>query len=277
MVIYVDSLIFTNIVVDYFLLLLTAKLTKMTYKLIRIIPAAAVGGFSSLYIFVENTSTLIDIAFRFVSGCIIILIAQSLKSVKNFITAYAVFMLLCFVLNGIIEFIYSLNLSKVLFVENSVEYINVSPVMIVVFTGIIYIIISLIKKIISKSTRSKSAELLLSVCGFELKLNALIDTGHNICDPLSDSKVIIVDPRYLKTIIEHISEEERDRRKRLVPANTVVGGTLLDGIRCDLVDVKLEDKNYIFYKPIAAASNEKLGGEQQAIISDSYFNRLSER
>ena len=50
MTIYIDTLIFSNIIIDYLLLSITTKILKINYKLYRIILGSLFGGISSLTI-----------------------------------------------------------------------------------------------------------------------------------------------------------------------------------------------------------------------------------
>lgn len=64
MVVYADILIILNLTVDYMLIAVTGKILRLKPPLIRQTAAAAVGGISSLYIFVPNTGVFAGLLVR---------------------------------------------------------------------------------------------------------------------------------------------------------------------------------------------------------------------
>ena len=65
MIVYADILIILNFLVDYFILLLTAKFLEIKYHIFRLLLAATLGGMSSLYIFLPSVNTLTDFLYKF--------------------------------------------------------------------------------------------------------------------------------------------------------------------------------------------------------------------
>ena len=79
MTIYIDTLIFSNIIIDYLLLSITIKILKINYKLYRVILGSLFGGISSLTILLPWGNFL----FNFVVKLIIISITISILVIIN--------------------------------------------------------------------------------------------------------------------------------------------------------------------------------------------------
>ncbi len=276
MIIYIDSLVFSNILIDYVLLLLTGLIVKRTYDLKRIIVAAVFGGLSSLYILVEETSIITDVVFKVISGSAVLLISQKFRSIKDFSVSIIVFMLLSFILSGFVEFIQAAVSSTVFVGNNLMNYINISPLLVIFLTIIIYLLIVVIKRCIERKEMVDQADLKIYLCGSVVNYRAIVDSGHNLSDPFSNSQVFILDSQQYKVMKSLIDQNEQERRKRLIPVETVGSSALLEGIRCDRADVISNSSTYSFNSPIVVASRVPLNCEADAIISNLVFSRLND-
>ena len=75
MTIYIDTLIFSNIIIDYLLLSITTKILKINYKLYRIILGSLFGGISSLTILLPWGNFLFNFVVKLTIISITILIS----------------------------------------------------------------------------------------------------------------------------------------------------------------------------------------------------------
>ena len=69
---------------------------------------------------------------------------------------------------------------------------------------------------------------------------------------------------------------EFQKRQRLIPATTINGSALMEGIRCDEATIIANDKTMNFYNPIVICS-ERMLNDTDAIISYTSINRLSDK
>ena len=113
MIIYIDTLIFLNTIIDYIILLLTCLITKRNYSLMRLVLASLLGGISSLYILIGNTLPIIDVLYKLLSGLVIVIVAHRYSGLKNLFIMYLTFMIIGFSLCGGAEFAENLFRSKV--------------------------------------------------------------------------------------------------------------------------------------------------------------------
>jgi len=274
-VIYVDTLVFVNTIIDYIFLLLTCLITKRDYSIKRLLPASILGGLSSLYILVEGSPALLDVLFKFLSGLVIIIVAQKFTGIKNLFIFYVTFLSISFLLCGAVEFAETFFGDSILS-ENLVSYFYMSPLLLILITIIVYITVLLIRRFLDRKNFSSKALLRISLKGIEREYDALIDTGSNLRDPFSEAQVFVLDESMFREIKLALDHNEVEKRRRLIPVSTVNGSTLLEGIRCDRATVLNKDEAVSFNSPIIACSQRKLSDEK-AIVSYLSLNRLSDK
>lgn len=199
MTVYADVLILVNAVIDYFLILLTSKLTGTYLKNYRIIFGAFVGSLFSLLIFLPYMGAVAEILISFISAFIIVIVAfGTTKIMKNTLTYIAV----GFIYNGLMTSLWAFFKPKGMILNNSVVYFNISPLLFIFLTVIFYILIRLICYIISK--KSKFADR----CSLKfmndnncIEITALVDTGNSLKDPYTNKQVIITDDKTATLIL----------------------------------------------------------------------------
>ena len=64
MIVYVDTLIFTNTIVDFILLTATDFIVRRQSSILRSVIASVAGGLSSLYIFLQSDTLIFDLLFK---------------------------------------------------------------------------------------------------------------------------------------------------------------------------------------------------------------------
>lgn len=274
MVIYVDTLVFTNIIIDYILLSITSVIVKRNYRLVRLILAAVIGGFSSLYIFVQSNSLILDMIFKIGVGALILFIAVGVKNIKVFIFSYIVFLGLSFVLNGAVYFLQSVAGGGVWLSDNLVSYIDISPLLLIGITAVIYLAIRFIQRISDRRIKVNTAQLSVSMCGISESYIALVDSGNSLSDPFGDAQVFILDSEAYELFLEKLNDINLDNRHRLIPIKTVENVGLLEAVRCDSAEIVADGKKYKYSKPLIAASKAPIASGFNAIISQSSLDRI---
>ena len=272
MVIYVDILVFTNIIIDYLLLGAAVLILKKNYSVIRLLLAAVLGGFSSLYIFVENNFLLLDLVFKTLIAIIMVLILNGFK--KGWLLNLVLFLGLSFALNGMVVFLHSFTSSTVFYADNLVNYLNLSPITLVLTTAGIYLAVKIISRIFIKKRAINTAELTLKIGSETLKYKAMVDSGHTLTDPFSNSNVFILNKCELTKLSVLFSKEQIAKRKRVIPIKTVSSSIVLDALRFDSATIKAENEKFNFNNPIVAFSNEKIENDFTAIVPSYSLNRL---
>ena len=147
MTIYIDTLIFSNIIIDYLLLSITTKILKINYKLYRIILGSLFGGISSLTILLPWGNFLFNFVVKLTIISITILISFGYINKITFGKRTFVLFLITSLFSGLILFMLSIIKSDFIMMKNNIVYFNISPILLIIFTTISYFILSIIEKI----------------------------------------------------------------------------------------------------------------------------------
>ena len=126
LIVYADVLVFVNSIVDYFLLLLTARLNKVMYKKFRLILGAIFGGLTPLYIFLSVKSVIIDFLIKSAFCIFMILICFGFINLKFFLGNVVCLLSATFIYAGAILAIWQVFKSPKIFINNLTVYYDVS-------------------------------------------------------------------------------------------------------------------------------------------------------
>ena len=272
MIIYVDTLVFTNIIIDYLILSLTSFIVKRTYKLSRLIISSLLGGLSSLYIFVD-TLILIDIIYQVITAAVMLLILNGKCKLKTYIYSVLIFIVLSFLLNGLVSFL-SNNVEEQIFISDSgVFYLNISPTILIFSTLVIYFAVIILRKFSDRRDKIATANLKIKAGNNLVELNAMIDSGSSVCDPFGLSEVFIVNEPQFQFLESSFRNSEINRRRRLIPIKTISDKILLKAIRCDCAEISENGLNLNYERPIIACAAEKIENGFDAIISHTAIHK----
>lgn len=276
MVVYGDILFIVNMFIDYLMLGLTSAFLNCDSRLYRRILAAAVGGLSSFYIFIDSKILLIDILYRIVTSFLIILIAFSFKTLKRYMLAVVIYFIVGMFLSGAAGLATDIFKKDIAVVNNTILYLNISPLFLIATSVIFYLILKLILKIRKSHIAGKYCTVTVSFRDKTVEASGLIDTGNSLTDYLSSSEVLITEDGLFKklsgrTVKEFFDSDDDKNRCRILPANTVNGGGLLYGVRCDKADINYEEKHLELPKPIVVVSNEMCDERFGFIVSGRIF------
>lgn len=269
MVVYADILITLNLIIDYFLLLLTARIIHRRPPLWRILTASVLSALTSLYIFFPKTSSIIEMLINIAICSVTAFICFGYGGIKQLLRSIAVFFgVSCFYAGGMLAFWYLFKPNGMV-INNSVVYFNISPVFLIGFSVIGYFISFFLNKFLSKNAESATeCTIRVTADGKHTDINGIIDTGNSIEDVFGNSEVIITDKKYAEYLFgDKLYTERIKSRYRLLPCKTISGGGLLEGYRCDKAYITCNEKTTVLSKPILAVSKESLGGDYGAIVN----------
>mgnify|MGYP005755611253 CR=1 FL=1 len=285
--VYVDILFLINFIMVYFIFFIVNKLIKSKISLKRL-------AFSSFFATLLYILTIIFIPFSNILSIFIvsfifiisIIIGFKPKTIKYFFKIFLLVNITSFCIGGgSIALFYYINLNSVL--NNLLDFtIQHFPLKILIISIIsAYIIIKLFlswyKKIFIK--KQSFYNITLYKNNTNVSLNALLDTGNNLKEPITKKPVIIAEfiaikpilPEKLKIIF--YEKQEDDLNKLLTLDNTAdirfipfksIGkkSGLLIGIKIDKLEIHTENK-IILKDAIVAISNFNLS-------NDNFYNAL---
>jgi len=270
LIVYADILVLVNLIVNYFLLLATDKIIGFSPKTIRVLISAFLGAVSSLYIFLPKTTVLGELIFKIAVCFIMSWVAFGLKSAKRCFKAMSVLFVLTCAYAGGMTALWHIFKPNGMVIHNSVVYFNISPLVLVGFTVVSYIVFNILYKVFSRPAKfsSKCSVVVMSE-NKSIKLNAIVDTGNSITDVFGKSDIIIAEKGIVKKLFNEneMDKTEIKKRFRLVPCNTVSGERLLEGYRCDSALIENGGKKIEVKKPILAAAVTPLNEDYNAILN----------
>lgn len=277
MAVYADVLVALNLLVNYFLLLVSDKILKTDTKIWRLILSAFVGAVSSLYIFLPQMSFFLEIGFK-ISVCIIMsLIAFIPKRPKQFLRAVGVLFLITCSYAGVMMAVWHIFKPNGMVIYNSVVYFNISPIVLVVSSSVAYFAFIFLRYVFKLSSQTaETCSIRIELGEKKIDLKAIIDTGNSITDVFGESEVIITDKQEIKKLLgsKNLFENgDVKPRYRAIPCSTVYGTGVLEGVRCDRAVVVNNGKTSVIKKPILAVSNTPLNDGYNAIVNPRILDR----
>lgn len=277
MVIYIDVLITVNLIIDYFLVLLTAKINKITYKNFRIVLGALIGSLFSIYIFYENANILINAFVRLFSAAVVILVAFGFNSIKGYFRNIITLFIVSFIYCGAMFAIWIIFKTNSIVINNSVVYLNISPIALISLTIIIYFLIIFLKSILKKNAiKANRADVSLYFCGKKEQFKAIFDTGNSVKDILSNSEVIFIS----KSMgFKFIGGRPSDfpNMYRLLPCGSVTGSKILEGVRIDKAEISINKNQIILTRPILAFCETNIDNEFSLLLNPEILEYAEEK
>lgn len=231
-VIYIDVLFVINFFVTFFLLQITAKLSKKQPKTLRFILASAVGGFYSFIIFANELPVYILALTKGFAAMLIVAAAFKFYRVKSFLVTLGLFLASNLVMLGVIIGLCFAVKSDYIVVNNSVVYFNISARGLLVCAFIAYLLSCLVVRIYNRSlSKNEVYKIVIENKEQSVILFALADTGNKLYEPFSNAPVIVADKASVQALVG-------DSTIRIIPAATVHQSAFMQGFRPDKVTVK---------------------------------------
>lgn len=278
MVVYADILIFLNTVINYFLIVLTSKFGNNYTKTIRHALGAFVGAIFALNIFLPYQNILIEILIKIICSLVTIIIAFGFVNSKKYMRNVIIFFSISFIYAGAMLGVWTVFKPKGMIIKNSVVYFNISPTLLIFFSFIFYIIIVVLRKIFSyKTSDNRLCDIKIKCINNTLETTALIDSGHNLKDFISDKEIIFLSKNKSKILFGDLKletlNENLKKRYRSIPCQTVTDIALLTGFRCDNIFIYYNNKTYTIKSPIVVITETINHNDYSAIISPKLIER----
>jgi sigma-E processing peptidase SpoIIGA len=182
----------------------------------------------------------------------------------RFLRLWVVFYFVSFLLGGAISAFYNMLsalFSSYDFAGNSFES-NKKAILFLLLATFCSLLILLFKRIFTREVAERSCKVSIEIKGQRRKINALIDSGNLLEDPISAKKVIIVTLKSIRPIIsDNLFKElskgldgiknlpfEDSARIRIIPVNGVTSSKIIVGYKADKIEVEIikRGKPYVF-------------------------------
>ncbi len=279
-VIYIDVLLCVNLLINYVILILEAKLLNLRIKRKRLILSALMGSFYSIFIFFDQINLLISLFIKLLMSITIILIAYGFINTRSFVKSIVTFYFINFIFGGIIFCIWYFISPKGIFIKNGIVYFDISPTFLILSTVVIYFSIKIYQYFLGEN------DLHNSVCDLEIlnkgrivELFAKVDTGNSLKEPFSNKPVIVAEYESLKDILppevknyiqDNVEDWTAKGKKtsllRVIPYSTVSGEGLLPAFIPEKVTIRYKNKTYIKESFLAISKRNLFLGDYKALV-----------
>jgi hypothetical protein len=157
------------------------------------------------------------------------------------------------------------------FLNSEIGIENRKALVISLLIALTYFILKMFFTVFFSSGKETCVDLVISINEEKFSVNALVDSGNLLIDPMSASPVIIVKKKVIS--LSDVSEIENNAslktRVRLIPAKGIGGSKILMGLRCDLIRVNGSVSNV---NTIAIDEEEGSYGGYYALAPASVIN-----
>lgn len=257
-VIYIDTLFFINLIVNYFLLLGTAKICGIGALRRRLWLGAALGGVYAVLCALPPTAFLSHVVVSILIAAGMLLISFGLTRLvrgKKLLRLALVFFALSMCAAGAVTAI------GLLSSDGNLGPINLR-VLIIAF-GVCYIATTLVFRRAGRDS-GRMCNVTVTVAGKSVSLRALVDTGNSLTDPLSGSKVLVVSVGDMLTVMpDALKMRFEDAVKSGSPDALISLNRAESGIKFRLIP----------YSAVGTASGTLLGFRPQSISVDGKETR----
>jgi len=283
-VIYIDVLIFVNIVINYFLLLITATLTGSKKKRLRIGLAAVAGSAFALVILLPSLHVLLSLLIRVAGALLMSAVAFGIRGFRRLLRDAAWLFVASTVLAGAVLAAGEWGRSSAFVSKNLGIYIDISPVFLIVTVLAVYLLLCLFELVFRKRTRQdRTCRATVRAGNSTLSFEALLDSGNRLYDAMSGRDAVIVSRKLAKgflteTQMKALEEESQPGSMagalaqagefRLLPFRSLGGQGLLVAFPASSCEVTLSDGGRrVVDKPWVAFADGAMLGDIEGIIS----------
>ncbi len=278
-VVYIDVLFLLNLIVDYLLLTVTAKITGEIIVRLRVVFSALVGAAYAALLFVPGLNWLSHPICKLCSAVLMVLIAYGTS--RCFLRLLFVFWGASAALGGVVLALQLIG-NGGLTLENGVLYTGFDIRILLVTVILSYIVLSTVFERTAQhgGKRKDIKKATISMCRKEISFTVLVDTGNTLRDPVQNLPVMVAEGRLMQSLfcetldlsnpvesMERIKDHELRKRVRLLPYRSVgVSNGMLLAVRVDWAVVGDREWQGIL---IALSPNPVSdGGGYQALIGE---------
>lgn len=259
MVIFIDLILLENLIVNYFLLFITAQTLSIKINYKRILITSVCAALYTLVIFIDELKFLTTIPVTLLIALLIVYSAFGKNKFFFILKATLIYLGYTFVVAGIIVYMENKNIYR-LKIENFHARKLFLALMIIYIIGyrVVTYLISLQK------VKSYTYNIEIFIKEEKINIKALLDTGNELKEPITNLPVIIVEKEALASI------DSKRYEKMYIPFKAVNGQTnFLYGFKPDKIKINYDDDNFQFKNAIIGICDTKLSehNEYQGLLS----------
>lgn len=196
LILYADSFIIVNFILDYLCLYLSGYLLGLKQKITRFLAASFFGAAYSFFVLYWDAEPLLLTAVHILVSFLLCRIAYPVRGAVALVKLVVLFYLSCVLLGGAVNALY--HLSGALDNSQKMDITLVIAAMI-----LIYLIWNLFGRHLSKRLNNKAMQYEMEMLGEKIYLEGFVDSGNRLCDPITSSKVIVIKSYSLKRYLPY--------------------------------------------------------------------------
>ncbi|MEG1834735.1 MAG: sigma-E processing peptidase SpoIIGA [Oscillospiraceae bacterium] len=282
MVVYVDVLVILNIFINYFLLLASSKILRLSPSKIRLLLGAFIGGFYSLVIFLPQIPNILSILMNLLMSIILVFIVFNPKKIKSFLKGFSAFFAINFVFAGLMLAVWLAFKPNGMVYNNNAVYFNIDIKILVVSTIVCYGVIAVFSYLLKrKSPDNALYDILIENKGRLVMTKALFDTGNMLSDGFSSTPIIVAEKRVVRKVIDSSLNDFFDGNTalsftnsniRIIPFSSVGGDGALKATIIEKLEIPSENIR-LFNILIAESKKDFSSDEYSVLIGPKVFEK----
>lgn len=195
-IIYIDVLFLVNFVMDYITMLIVGTIFRVKPKKGRTAVSAIIGAVYACGIFFADISFLSSVTAKAAVCMLMVFTAFTPRNGKEFIKYVVAYLGATILLGGTIFMLFYVTDtgSKAgAAVKNGAVYFNISIFWLFVSAGTAYLFLRIFIKHIKAAQTRRFYDIEICAWGHIIRVNALVDTGNSLTEPITKLPVIIVE------------------------------------------------------------------------------------
>lgn len=203
---YVDQVFLLNLIINYLLLLATAKIAGVAAKRLRLLCGAVIGAAYAVLVWLPETEFLGGIAGKVIFGVLMVMAAFLQKGRHRLLRLTIIFTAASFALGGGIFAVELLVYGKAS--AGGIPALPIDFNTLLFAAALSYAILSIAFR---RAARHGPADMLAVKIDFDGKttdLTALLDTGNTLSDPLTGAAVLIIDSTTARRVLGFSIDDE---------------------------------------------------------------------
>lgn len=281
-IMYVDIVLIGNFIIDFFLLKVVSRFSKLKTSGLKLAIGAAVGALYVMVAFLPPLKMFFTTAIKIAVSILMVIIAFTPEKFRDFFKVLSIFYIITFAFGGAAFAVFFI--AGYGSIKNGIYFINDFPFSILIISFALgYLLLNYCWNYVQDKVLSEKLiyNVLIQVNEKKVVTNAKLDTGNSLKEPISNLPVIVVEYDVFKDILpeavldvfgsggsdddfrklyDDLYNSEWVTRMRLIPFTSLgKQNGMLVGIKPDLV--KLD--------------NRKFNREVKDVIIGLYKNKLS--
>lgn len=243
-VIYLDVLLLVNFLIAWLLLRMAGLLSGQEARFRRLLAGSVLAALSALILFAPELPYAAQLVYRIGTAAVICFVTFGLRTWPQFLAGAGWYTALNLLAAGLALLYISRTGSRLVQTANLAVYLRISPLVLVLLTGLCYLALSLLLRWLAPLRGAQAAVGLQVVLeDTPLHLRAVLDTGCHLKDPMTCLPVLLISyadararlPAATAQFLEAWFAGQRTAQPpaamplRMIPCSTAAGRTLLPG------------------------------------------------